>query len=89
MDRKQILEAAEKAVCGDRNHKYGEPEDNFTAIADAWTHYLGYPISAADVALMMILFKVARQKTGSDIDNFVDIAGYAACGGEVIDKKPK
>ena len=34
---------------------------------------------------MMILLKVARVAGGSEsIDNWVDIAGYAACGGEIM-----
>ena len=38
-----------------------------------------------DVAAMMVLFKVARELTAkvSKADNFVDLAGYAACGCEL------
>lgn len=37
-----------------------------------------------DVAVMMILLKIARVAGGhGKSDNWVDIAGYAACGGEV------
>jgi len=35
------------------------------------------------VAMMMVLFKVAREVTGrGKRDNLVDIAGYAACAVE-------
>jgi hypothetical protein len=37
---------------------------------------------------MMILLKVAREKAGHKTDNFVDIAGYAACAEEVEVREP-
>lgn len=41
-------------------------------------------ISATDVAMMMSLMKIARIKNGGGTgDSFVDLAGYAACGGEI------
>ena len=84
MNRQEILEKAEKCVCGERDLDYGTPENNFSCIAEMWSTYLGCPITAEDVSAMMILLKVARIVGGSkSIDNWVDIAGYAACGGEV------
>lgn len=40
-----------------------------------------------DVALMMVLFKVCRGATGEKItkDTLIDIAGYAACAGGMIE----
>ena len=85
-NRKWILTQAEKCVNGDRNHRYSEPEDAFEGIADLWSAYLHREITAIDVANMMILLKIARTMGGEgNIDNFVDIAGYAACGGEIWD----
>ena len=44
---------------------------------------VGY-ISPTDVAMMMALLKIARIKNGGGTgDSFVDLAGYAACGGEI------
>ena len=88
MNRQEILDAAAKCVNGDRDEQYGEPEDNFMRIARLWEAYLQHPVSALDVANMMILFKVARVKGGilkgaDTYDSWVDIAGYAACGGEI------
>lgn len=40
-------------------------------------------ITAKDVAAMMGLLKVARIATGNKADSFVDLAGYAACAGEI------
>lgn len=84
--RREILTDAAVCVCSDRNLMYGEPEDNFAVIAAMWSAYLGMPVTASDVAAMMILFKVARIATAEkpSRDSYVDIAGYAACGGGMI-----
>lgn len=89
MKRQEILEMAKKCVCEDRNQSYGEPESNFERIARLWSDYLNHSVTPVDVANMMVLFKVARVQrdmgrgTGFNMDNFIDIAGYAACGGEI------
>lgn len=88
MKRQETLEAAMRCVCGERQDQYGTPEDNFGTIANLWTAYLGYPVSAVDVAMMMSLLKIARIKTGTATeDSFVDLAGYAACGAEIQHNK--
>lgn len=98
MNRKEILEQTVKTVCTDRNNQYGSPEDNFNLIKDLWQTYLhivikkkdGY-LEPVDVAMMMSLLKIARIATGKHKDdNFIDLAGYAACGGELsASKAPK
>lgn len=87
MDRKEILNTAVKCVCGEREQDYGTPENNFTLIANLWSAYHGGTFTAKDVAIMMCLLKVARIKTGSSEDSFVDLAGYAACAGEIEAKR--
>lgn len=83
--RKEILKQATDAVYTDREGQYGSPEDNFRRIADLWTAYWGgYPFEPKDVAMMMSLLKIARIATGKHKDdNYIDLAGYAACGGEL------
>ena len=91
MTREEILKAAQFCVCGEREKSYGSPEDSFTAIAAYWTAYLRQlgvmqphqELTPEDVALMMILLKIARQTGRGKVDNWIDIAGYAACGGEI------
>lgn len=84
MKRKEILEAAAKCVCGDREQEYGSPENNFSIIARFWSYYLNVTIEPKDVAAMMALLKIARIASGNaKEDNWVDLAGYAACGGEL------
>lgn len=83
MKRIEILEKAAQCVCGRRETDYGSPEDNFTRIAMLWSAYKGTEFSAEDVAMMMALLKIARIRAGGTEDSFIDLAGYAACGGEI------
>ena len=90
MTRKEVLQTAEKMVCGHREQDYGSPEDNFKVIADFWSTYKGVEFSGTDVAMMMAWLKVARIKSGSGTDDsFVDLAGYAACAAEVNSNKDR
>lgn len=84
--RKKILNEAVRCVCTDREQQYGSPENNFSLIARLWREYLDTdkPITAHDVAVMMALLKIARIASGQKKpDNYVDLAGYAACAGEI------
>lgn len=88
MKRTEILDAAARCVCGDREQDYGSPENSFGTIADLWNAYLGpiavQELKARDVAAMLALLKIARIASGhAKEDNWVDLAGYAACGGEI------
>lgn len=83
MTRKETLDEALRCVCSDRE-AYGTPEDNFSRIARLWEDYLRHPIYPHDVAAMMALLKIARIASGAPkMDNWVDLAGYAACGAEL------
>lgn len=81
--RESVLTAAHAAVCGGREHDYGTPERNFECISKLWTAYTGVDLTPVDVAMMMVLLKTARIKSGGTLDSFVDVAGYAACAGEL------
>lgn len=91
--RSDILNAAMRCVCGDREQDYGSPESSFRMIAALWEPFLKQKcvspgaeltISPEDVAAMMALFKIARIATGhGKADSWVDGAGYLACGGEI------
>lgn len=84
MNRKECLEESIKCVCTDREGQYGSPENNFSLIAELWSAYKGETFTAEDVVMMMALLKIARIKTGKHKDdNYVDLAGYAACACEL------
>lgn len=95
--RQRVLAEAEKCVCGQREHDYGGPEDSFRLIAELWEPYIrerlvskgaDVSIEPHDVAVMMGLLKVARIASNPQhMDNWVDLAGYAACGGEIAGKE--
>lgn len=87
MNRKEILNKAESIINGEREGAYGKPEDSFDRIAQLWSVYLNHDISSVDVANMMVLLKVARNAGGVyKDDNWIDICGYAALGGETQSK---
>lgn len=84
MDKNDILDKAKTIINGERQGTYGNAEDNFASIAAFWSTYLNTPIDSTDVAIMMILMKVARNSSGVyKDDNYIDICGYAALGGEI------
>lgn len=87
VSRADILDCAKLVVNGAREKQYGKPEDNFAIIAKLWSAYKGDSFTPVDVAMMMALLKIARIKTGvGTVDSFVDLAGYAACAGEIAGK---
>lgn len=95
--REQVLSAARACVCGDREQDYGSPENNFRTIASLWNSYLygaglmenptphvWKGLKPKDVAAMLALLKVARiAGNRPKQDNWIDLAGYAACGAEL------
>jgi len=55
------------------------------AFVDGVLDYLVDHIRPADVAVMMSLLKISRiAESPSTGDHWVDLAGYAACGAEVV-----
>lgn len=85
IDRKKILNDAMNVICNDRQDQYGNAEDSFFEIAKLWTSYLNATVTSFDVAMMMILLKIARCESNPyHNDNYVDICGYAALAGEMF-----
>lgn len=84
MNRSECLDKAKEIVNGARQENYGSPEKNFANIALYWSVYLSRNIKPTDVALMMVLMKLARLENKPDHeDSWIDIAGYAANGAEL------
>lgn len=85
---KSILLEAEEIIRGVRNTTHGSKERSFDLIASLWDAYFTVKppstLSGYDVAMLMVLMKVARAACGTPIrDHFVDIAGYAAIAAEL------
>jgi len=85
--RSKILSTAKSYITRDRQADHGDAEDNFSRIAGYWSLHTGTTLTATDVAVMMALLKVARIKQNPQhVDNWVDGAGYFACGGEIANR---
>lgn len=94
--KSEVLTTANELVNGDRNVQYGDPNADFKRIAAMWnilieaeynkeldkyeTENFKNFITPAMVADMMICLKLSRNTHMRKLDNYVDIAGYAACG---------
>jgi hypothetical protein len=86
MKTSQILQTAEKLVSTDRSKTHGDKKVNHQNIASLWSAYLDFNISPKDVAILMVLLKLARTKAGQhNIDDYVDACGYSAIAGELND----
>ena len=84
MTRDEILDTAKDMINGDRAKDYGDATANFERIAAIWSVVLNRTITRKEVALCMAGLKIARLARSPDHDDsWVDLAGYAALGGEV------
>jgi hypothetical protein len=87
---RDLLDEAAETVAA-RGKPYGGVEDNFARISRLWQAHLvnrygniGFLLAPTDVAIMMILLKTARLANDpTHRDSWVDVAGYAACGGSL------
>ena len=92
--RGKILMRALDIINGERQDKYGKPEDSFGLIADYWNDFLASKgvifdnrIGAKEVAEMMMLFKIARMSGQKpSLDNYLDCIGYAAIAAGMIEE---
>ena len=91
-DRDYFLAEAQKLIKGPRAIDYGPVKKNHQRIADIWTILLDKklkePITPEEVVACMVGVKTAR--LAEDInkdDSWIDIIGYAALGGEIINDK--
>ncbi len=79
-----ILDATKATITGPRAAEYGPPDENFGRIAAMWSVILGQEVTAEQVALCMVQVKITRLiQTANHPDSWLDIAGYAALGGQI------
>lgn len=79
-EEKDILEEAAEITSGDRQNRYGPPDQDFTCTANMWSAVFNCEFRPSDVAIAQILLKCSRQIHQQNRDNWIDIAGYARCG---------
>lgn len=84
MQRADILTTAAEYVTRDRAALHGNAEDSFAELGLVWGARLGVAIAPHQVAIMLADLKSVRAwHNPAHPDNWVDGAGYYACGGEI------
>mgnify|MGYP003111168426 FL=1 len=79
-----ILEEAISLISKDRHNDHGPADKSFERIAKFWSLIFDTQVQPHQVAQCMIALKLSRiNHTSVNDDNWIDIAGYAALGGEI------
>ena len=82
--RDDFLMAAQDVINGDRATDYGDNFETQSRIALIWSGILGIEVAPHQVPLLFITAKALRaSRNAAHVDSWVDIAGYAALGGEI------
>lgn len=79
---KTLTECA--AIIGERGEDYGGIEENFHRIAKIASEVIGTPITAYEVAMILVATKLARMSGARDKrDNYLDAINYLAFASEL------
>ena len=83
-----VCKEAARLVAGPRYKTHGNPQVMCGNIAALWNAYLGPALSRDlephEVAIMLLLLKIARTKAGEfNPDDYLDQAGYAGIACEI------
>lgn len=83
MTRKEILEAAEKCVCGDREQDYGSPEKSFMAMERDWIRVEDRlpEVWRNDETAELVNYMIYSPDFGVDIGNYHAMAKKWLCMG--------
>lgn len=89
MKRTDILSMTSDLISGERANTHGDAVTGFAAISLMWDALDmargSRARDAEDVALAMIAVKLVRASANPrHLDNWIDMAGYAALGGEHV-----
>ena len=83
LNTKDLLTTAMQLVGCDRHKDYGDKVKNHKNIAKLWSAYKDVEITPHDVAIMMVLLKIARTKLGAvSSDTYIDGSAYMSIAGE-------
>jgi hypothetical protein len=90
-DANAILQEAGKLIDGDRDEQHGNRDDclaSITILWDAWDRIRKPgPPTSVDTCVKMVMVKLARIARGThNRDNWRDLVGYGAMGGEQAEK---
>jgi len=87
-----ILSEAQRLTGGERQEAYGHALDDYTRTAALWTALLGPKLAPGatitwdDAIRCMCAVKLSRDVHSMSRDNMVDLAGYAKCRQEALEK---
>lgn len=84
---KELALRAIDLVYSDRQADYGHPADDYGRTAALWSALLGYPITAKQAALCMVLVKLSREMNSPKDDNMVDAHGYLLVAGRIKERE--
>ena len=83
MKTEEALQLAKELISGPRAKTYGDKIQNHCNIAKLWSAYKDVEITSHDVAIMMVLLKIARTKLGAvSSDTYIDGSAYMSIAGE-------
>jgi len=84
----ELLREALRITTGPRASAYGHASENLgrtAALMDAYLDGLDRPLTAGDVAALMICVKLARLHRSPDhYDSLMDVAGYASAAWDAV-----
>ena len=81
----RFLESVQQTI-DQRGAEYGTPAENLKRISTLWSMHVGFELSEYDVAIMMVMLKLARNANDHKDDNLLDAAAYLALADSVKDK---
>lgn len=83
MRRNNFLDMASDLINGERQANYGEPNVNFSRLAERIGQHIKKDIHSWEAALILVELKMARLANGYHEDSIVDAIGYLALAGEL------
>ena len=88
-EREQVLDDASALISVERAADYGPAQESFGRIAHIWSAILGVTVTEKQAAMMLAGLKLSRLAYQPDHrDSWVDLAGYAALGSEMVTREP-
>ena len=90
-----ILNIVRGILNGARLDAYGNPLESFTRVSDYWNNYLSHNdidieyLKPSDVAMLMVLFKIAREENKHKEDNIIDAIAYLVLYNNLIKEEPE
>lgn len=88
LTRGTVLRNANELINGDRAEMYGDASVAHDRIARVWSVILNTEVNAHQVCLLLAAMKMVRASVNPEYtDSWIDMAGYAALGAEIVSKQ--